>query len=306
VVQKTTAATLDFAAVMAVASRIHTGYERQFPGVAARMRKAAESAWRWALANPAVTYRQPPDVVTGAYGDRVLADEFVWAAAELFLLTSDESYLKEFSQRSAAPNVMGVPSWSDAGGLALVSLAHSRARLPAEQRARVESELDTLAAKLAAQWRDSPWKVSMQQKDFVWGSNAVVLNQAMMLLQGYRLNGKRDYLDAAQSQLDYALGRNPLGVSFVTGIGLRTPMHIHHRPSEADGIDAPVPGLLSGGPNPGQQDAKDCPSARYSSKAPALSWLDHECSYASNEIAINWNAPLVYVASAMQALKDKP
>ncbi len=67
-----------------------------------------------------------------------------------------------------------------------------------------------------------------------------------------------------------------------------------------------MPGLLSGGPNPGQQDAKDCPAAKYSSKVPALSWLDHECSYASNEIAINWNAPLVYVASAMQALKDKP
>ncbi len=127
----------------------------------------------------------------------------------------------------------------------------------------------------------------MQPGDFVWGSNAVVLNQAMMLLQGYRLNGKREYLDAAQSQLDYVLGRNPLGISFVTGVGLRTPMHIHHRPSQADGIDAPVPGLLSGGPNPGQQDARDCPAAQYSSKLPALSWLDHECSYASNEIAIN-------------------
>ncbi len=164
VVQKTTAATLDFAAVMAVASRIHAGYEKQFPGVALRMRKAAESAWRWALANPAVAYRQPPDVATGAYGDRVLTDEFVWAAAEMFLLTGDESYLKEFSQRANTPNVMGVPSWSDVGGLALMSLAQSRTRLPVEQRTRVETELDALAAKLAMQWRDSPWRVSMQPR----------------------------------------------------------------------------------------------------------------------------------------------
>lgn len=80
----------------------------------------------------------------------------------------------------------------------------------------------------------------------------------MMLLQGYRLTQQRQFLDAAQSQLDYILGRNPLGLSFVTGIGKRTPMHIHHRPSEADGIEAPVPGWLVGGPQPGQQDAKEC------------------------------------------------
>jgi endoglucanase len=296
VVQKTTAATLDFAAVMSMASRIHAGYEKQFPGSAARMRTAAEAAWRWAKANPAVAYRQPPDVVTGAYGDRRLEDEFIWAAAELFLLTGNNDYLREFSQRTAPPVV---PSWSDVGALGWISLARHGERLPADERLRVEQQLEALAARLATQWQESPWKVAMQPNDFVWGSNAVVLNQAIVLLQGHWLSGNREYLDAAQSQLDYILGRNPLGVSFVTGYGVRTPMHIHHRPSEADGIDAPVPGLLSGGPNPGQQDAKDC-SVKYASKVPALSWLDHECSYASNEIAINWNAPLAYVAAALQ------
>ena len=128
-----------------------------------------------------------------------------------------------------------------------------------------------------------------------------VLNQALVMLQAYRLSGERHMLDAAQSQLDWVLGRNPQGLSFVTGHGLRTPMHVHHRPSQADGIPEPVPGWLSGGPNPGQQDAEDCP-VPYPSGLPALSWLDHGCSYASNEVAINWNAPLVYVAAALQAL----
>jgi endoglucanase len=43
----------------------------------------------------------------------------------------------------------------------------------------------------------------------------------------------------------------------------------------------------------------------YTSRQPALSYLDHFCSYASNEVAINWNAPLVYVAAALQALTPK-
>ena len=298
VVQKTTAATLDFAAVMAVASRIHAGFDRQFPGDAARMKAAAEAAWLWAKANPGVVYRQPQDVKTGNYGDRRLDDEFAWAAAELYLLTGKPEYLQEFHEHAAQALV---PSWSDVGTLGLISMAHARDRLPATVRQQVSDAIEALASRLAAQWRDSAWRVAMQGSDFIWGSNAVALNQAIVLLQGYRLSGKRDYLDAAQSQLDYILGRNPLDTSFVTGIGLRSPMHIHHRPSEADGIDAPVPGLLSGGPNPGRQDSRECP-VPYASSLPARAWLDNVCSYASNEIAINWNAPLVYVAAAVQTL----
>ncbi|MDH5835625.1 glycoside hydrolase family 9 protein [Luteimonas kalidii] len=301
VVQKGTAATLDFAAVMAQAARVYGDFEAQFPGMPARMREAAEHAWAWAQAHPDVPYRQPDDVVTGAYGDDGFDDEFAWAAAELFVLTGNGDYLRAFERHAREADV---PSWASVGALGWGTLARHRDRLPdAAMRARVEATIDVLAARLAAQSRASAWRIAMQPEDFVWGSSAQALNQALMLVQGYRLSGDRGYLDAAQSQLDYVLGRNPLGMSFVTGYGVRTPMHIHHRPSQADGIDAPVPGLLSGGPNPRQQDREECaPAGGYPSTLPALSWLDHDCSYASNEIAINWNAPLVYVAAAIQAL----
>jgi endoglucanase len=141
----------------------------------------------------------------------------------------------------------------------------------------------------------------MQPADFVWGSNAVALNQAMMLIQGFRLNGRREYLDAAQSLLDYVLGRNAVGQSFVTGFGLLQPMHPHHRISEADGIAEPAPGMLIGGPAPLQIDAQDC-KVPYPSRLPAKSYLDNVCSYTTSEVAINWNAPLVYVAGALQFL----
>ena len=299
VVQKSTAAALDFAAVMAQAARAYAPFERHFPGIPDRMRESAEHAWRWAQANPDVAYRQPDDVHTGAYDDASFADEFAWAAAELFLATGEADYLRAFERHAQAP---GVPSWANVGSLGWISLARHRDRLPDDAtRARVAAAIDAVADRLAAQARDSSWAIAMQSGDFVWGSSAQVLNQAILLMQGHRLSGRREYLDAAQSQLDYVLGRNPLGVSFVTGVGLRTPRHIHHRPSQADGVADPVPGWLSGGPNPHQQDAGDCP-VPYSSALPALSWLDHHCSYASNEIAINWNAPLVYVAAGIQSL----
>jgi len=75
-------------------------------------------------------------------------------------------------------------------------------------------------------------------------------------------------------------------------------MHPHHRPSIADGIVPPVPGLLAGGPNAGRQDGQ-----HYIYLEPETSYLDNDQAYASNEIAINWNAPLVYLSGAMEALQ---
>lgn len=54
VVQKTTAAALDFAAVMATASRVFRAFEAQRPGLSARMLAAATSAWHWAKEHPSV------------------------------------------------------------------------------------------------------------------------------------------------------------------------------------------------------------------------------------------------------------
>jgi endoglucanase len=111
------------------------------------------------------------------------------------------------------------------------------------------------------------------------------------------LTKNKKYLTAALSNADYILGRNATGYCFVTSAGTKSTMRPHHRPSVADGIVEPVPGLLAGGPNPGKQD-----KCNYTFSEPETTYVDDECSYASNEIAINWNAPLVYLLNALIAL----
>jgi endoglucanase len=300
VVQKNTAATLDFAATMAAASRVLAPFDSQQPGRAARYLAAAEAAWAWAKAHPQVLYKQPDDILTGGYGDKSVDDEFAWAAAELLATTGKDVY-RATALAAGAGAAQTEPGWADVRMLGWITLARQHARMQAGDAAAVRRPLLDNADKLAARWQSSPYRVSMLRKDFVWGSNAVVLNQAMMLVAAYRAEPRPAYLQAAQSALDYVMGRNGPGMSFVTGFGTTSPMHPHHRPSEADGIAAPVPGWLVGGPNPGQQDIKGCRVA-YPSAVPALSYLDDVCSYASNEVAINWNAPLVYVAAALQSL----
>lgn len=298
VVQKGTAAALDFAAVMAHASRIYKPFEAQRPGLSARLRDAAIAAWKWARANPQIAFKNPADVRTGEYGDDKLDDELAWAAAELYLTTGEARYRDTLALDR---QTVRVPGWGDVGGLAWVSLAQNRDKLSKADAALVTQRVRGFGDELAATWQASAYRLTMEATtDFVWGSNSHALNQALMLIQAYRLSNDRTQLAAAQSVLDYVLGRNPLGMSYVTGFGQRSPQHPHHRPSEADGVDAPVPGFIVGGPNPGQQDQKNCPA--YPSKLPALSYIDHGCSYAANEVAINWNAPLVYVSAALQAL----
>ncbi len=299
-VQKATAATLDFAAVMAAASRIYAPYESTYPGLSTTMLKAAKSAYQWAKANPAIYYVQPSDISTGAYDDGDVKDEFAWAAAELYITTKDDTYYTDLKPATVTADV---PAWAGVKSLGWISLAHNLSSLTsAADKALIKNRLDVLATTIVAKKTASAYGVPLVNSDFIWGSNSVALNQAMMLLAAYTLdNSKTDYLNAAQSLLDYVLGRNPTDFSYVTGFGVRTPQHIHHRPSDADGIAGSIPGFLAGGPNPGQQDKKDC-SVPYPSNLPAKSYLDDTCSYASNEIAINWNAPLVYVSAALQVL----
>ena len=56
---------------------------------------------------------------------------------------------------------------------------------------------------------------------------------------------------------------------------------------------------MAGGPNPGEQD-----HAQYHFHEAETAYLDADAAYASNEVAINWNAPLVYLANALEALEN--
>lgn len=325
VVQKSTAAALNFAAVMANASRVIQPFESQWPGKAALYRQQALAAWQWAQQYPAVYYQQPADVHTGAYGDEQLADEWAWAGVELFLLTSEPTYLTAFRQLtglstasspstspstsslpspSLSPTVVSsrptTPSWANVAALAYYSLAaelRQGRNLDSVIVGQVTQGLLQAADQLVSIHQQSAYGVAMRADDFVWGSNAVAMNKAMLLYQAWLVSPQPRYEQAMQGLLDYVLGRNPLQLSYVTGFGITHPQFIHHRPSAADNVDAPVPGWLVGGPQPGQQD-----QCAYTTPLPALSYVDDWCSYASNEVAINWNAPLVYVLAAMHHL----
>ncbi|GAB2539552.1 glycoside hydrolase family 9 protein [Spirosoma aerophilum] len=314
VVAKGITATLDFAAVMAQASRVLKPYNSEIPGLADSCLSAAVKAWGWAKANPNVVYNQrtmndafDPDVVTGGYEDRSAVDEWIWAAAELYATTKEDTY---YSAVNLFPDAKTpLPSWAQVRMLAYYTLARTGNYATAAGKKdlpKVKQYITALADSLinGADRQAFQTVMGKSAKDFIWGSSAEAANQGIALIQGYRYTTSANrnlYLHYALANLDYLLGRNAVGYSFVTGFGDKTPMHPHHRPSVADGIDAPVPGLLSGGTNANAARQDKC--AGYTATIADEVYLDADCSYASNEIAINWNAPLVYLTAALEALQ---
>lgn len=315
VVAKSVTATLDFAAVMAQASRVIKPYSNELPGLADSCLSMAVRAWAWAKANPTVLYNQKaindqydPDISTGTYEDRSADDEWIWAAAELYTTTKDDAY---YTAVNLFPDEKTpLPSWPQVRMLAyytLVRQGNSLTDRGKKDLPNVKQYLITLANSLIDGADQQAFQTVMGKsaKDFIWGSSSEAANQGVALLQAYRLTdlpNRSKYLHYALANLDYLLGRNAVGYSFLTGFGDKSTLHPHHRPSVADGIEAPVPGLLSGGTNANAAKQDKCQG--YTTTVADEVYLDADCSYASNEIAINWNAPLVYLAAALEALQN--
>lgn len=316
VVAKSVTATLDFAAVMADAVRLYEPYQQDYPGFSAEAAAMAERAYQWAKANPTAFYHQnqlkDPAVSTGTYGDGNARDEFFWAASALWRLTGKQIYLDDAVQYK--PQQFTTPSWGNVASLgAFEWLANTHATadvntlpeagrtLGADMLTQLSAYCDNAVKGVDESSFQSPYGNS--RRDFGWGCLAEhCCCQALALLYADEMTGTTKYRRYAMQNADYLLGRNATGYCFVTGFGDKSPMHPHHRPSEADGIEAPFPGMLVGGPNPGQQDKRDMHNAVYPSNVPDESYIDDYESYASNEIAINWNASLVAFVCWLDAL----
>jgi len=301
-------ATADFAAMMAQAGRI---YRTISPAFADSCLVAAEKAWTWLQANPNIVpaggFKNPTGVSTGEYGDGNDRDERLWAAAELWRTTSDSKYETYYLANYQSQNLFqSEMSWGNVAPLAHLAYLLSPAGTGnATAKQNLNSKLQQFAANLLTQVDGSGFRVLLKPGEYNWGSNSRPLNRAILLILAARSGGSAQFESAALDQLHYVMGRNGLNFCFVTGTNAFSMKNPHHRPSAADGIKDPVPGMLSGGPNQYLQD--DLMKRTFTAATPpALCFIDHVDSYASNEICINWNAPLVFVAGYFAADTTTP
>lgn len=302
VIGKSTGASLNLAAVCAMAARMYEPYDSDF---AATCKEAAIKAWKWAVTHPEVYYDKNPDgVSTGAYNDVILDEEFFWAAAELFITTGESEYFENIQLKLGDITFRLTENWRNYNdNIGYYSLLGKASPLDDGQKKLVSDGLIKLANQLEAKHRSVPYQIPVDL--FVWGSNSDILDAAMIFANAYEVSRDKKYLDLAVETFDYIMGKNAVGYSFITGFGSKKAMKIHHRPSEADGIEDPYPGFVVGGPNFDRQDKGELKKigVEYLEGVPAKAYIDELPSFASNEIAINWNAPCVYMLGFFDAYK---
>ncbi|MGW0605807.1 glycoside hydrolase family 9 protein [Streptomyces sp. NPDC002640] len=294
----TTTATLNLAATAAQAARLYKPYDKAF---AKKALDAARTAWRAALAHPDVLPDPDDGIGGGAYPDTDASDEFYWAAAQLYLTTGDGEYerfvLKSPVHTADIWSPLGF-DWQRTAAAGRLDLATVPNRLPGLRSVR--ASVVQGAEKYLTTLREHPYGMPYAPKDNVydWGSNAQILNNAHVIATAYDLTGERRYRDGALQSLDYVLGRNALNISYVTGYGDVTSVNQHSR-WYARQLDPSLPnppaGTLSGGPNSSIQD----PVAQNLLRGCTgqFCYVDDIQSWSTNELTINWNAALAWMAS---------
>lgn len=288
-------ATAAFAAVMAMAARVYRSFDASFAEVCL---DAAERAWNWLAENPESTgFKNPPDIFTGEYGDSVVDDEKYWAAAELFRTTGQVKYHEAFlSALDLAHFPLYELGWADVAGYGtLAYLLAGQNKTNNDIYHWLMSGWLEQADILRTRCESDGYQISLTPDQYIWGSNMVLLNQAMHLIFAAQFSGNAKYVDATLNHLHYLLGQNPLCLSYVTGIGSNAVMNPHHRPSVGDGIIDPIPGMVAGGPNRGLQD--EYVKRALEGLPPAKCFVDHKDSYSTNEMTIYWNSPAVFVSA---------
>lgn len=291
-----TAATLNLAATAAQCARIWATIDSTFSN---KCLTAAQTAWNAAQANPSIYALDSDGTGGGAYGDNNATDEFYWAAAELYITTGASTYLNYLTGASTYYKVIpggGTMSWGFTAPLGNISLAVVPNGLAASEISSIRSNIATAANSYVSIINGQGYRVPITL--YEWGSNSSVTNSAIILALAYDFTGSTQYLNAANESMNYLLGRNAMNKSYISGYGENPLMNPHHRfwANQANGsFPLPPPGALSGGPNPGLQDPYS--AANLAGCKPQKCFVDNYQAYAVNEITVNWNAPLAWLAA---------
>ena len=287
---ESTAATGDFAAVMAKASVIYKDYDEEFANKCLEAAKTAYGYLEKYAADDHKGFSNPSDITTGEYPDKKVSDEYLFAAVELYLATGEQNYLDKAAEIGMLTFKEGL-GWADIGTYAIYDY------LIADDSLKTNTELtDKFMEKFLENVELNYEKSSTDAyasplRSYPWGSNMNIGNTGIQFQMAYNVTGDEKYLENARLQLDYLLGINPLGYCYVTGFGSLSPEHVHHRPSQFVGYS--MPGMVVGGPN----SAPDDPYAKsvLLERSAGMSYIDNDTSFSTNEITIYWNSPFIYL-----------
>jgi len=281
------------AGAFAQASRILARLGRA--GDSARLLGRARRAYAWGVDNPVKDAKG-----TAQYGEYNIAPR-AYAAAHLYHTTGEAAYHDDFRAYSPWGGDPGsdLSSWGRfdatlaAYAYALVPEEKADAGLRAAVVAAIRREADMCIAgsdKMAYKFIRNPYA------PITWGTGAYE-NFAVSSAFAWRLTGEGKYRDWLVRTCDNTLGANPLGLSWITGLGARTiRCPLHNSRYRAAGF--PVDGLQGQGPNQRGAGYNYCATAfprHVDDYAPLQEFADVHFAIAMDEPTVNSMANTMFV-----------
>lgn len=220
-------------------------------------------------------------------------DDLSWAAAWLYVAEEDSSYMTEIDSYLSHTTFLGespfINKWTMCWDDMYMAVFCKMAELTGEKKYKdaMEYNLNYWMTSLTT----TPGGLKYLSN---WGVLRYASAEALLALQYYKQTGNETYKTFAQSQIDYALGKNPKSMSYVIGYGSNYSLHPHHRAANgytyAGGENTKpakhtLTGALVGGP-----DSSDA-------------FLDDVNSYQNTEVAIDYNAAFVGAVAGLMAGK---
>jgi endoglucanase len=273
------AAVADFVAMMAQAARYFKPYDAIY---AQKCLTAAHLSYQFLKDNPGEKKFEQGEFSTGGY-QTTDKDDRLWAAAEMWQTTGNQSFLKDFEAQAKAISfkIFEDWDWGNVSNLGMFEYAMSK-------RTGKEPEiLKAIQNNILATANAISKKAGMDVYgrplggSYYWGCNGSVARQVVILEVANRIGPDKAFIEASQDAIAHLFGRNYYNRSFVTGLGTNPAMNPHDRRSGSDKEIDPWPGYLVGGGHT------------------ATGWNDKQDDYRTNEIAINWQAALVYALAGL-------
>ncbi len=217
------AATADFVAMMAMASRIFRPYDEAY---ADKCINAAKQSYTFLKANPGNTMPNLNGFSTGEY-NTTDTDDRLWAAAEMWETLGDSSYLADFeaSANYFTKKIDVDFDWGNVNNLGMFTyLLSERSGKNTTLYNTIKNALISAADSIVAT-ADQHGYARPLGTTYYWGCNGTVARQTMILNIANKLSPKTEYVNTSLDALNFLFGRNYYNRSFVTGLGLNPPMY---------------------------------------------------------------------------------
>jgi len=298
-----------------------SAYARFDPAFALVCLASAQSGWRWMGNNAGVTNDAGPcNSYQQGSNATLLKTNRMWAAAAMLYATGDSTYETAFQRDYVT--VDGISSFDKTEGFAASLYLRVQAGASPATQSAIRQQFLALADGVRADAAAHPYQFATA---YYWGCTSNGMHRSgQFSWRAYALDTTRlADRDQGLMNLDYIFGRNFYHLCYVSGIDGVTNGRMrgfHHWMKALNTSPWHFPGALSSGPNQAPE-ANDIsypaaqpypiwgywgdPANPRTSSTPVEGRFTDNDSWSTNEVAINWNAALLYNLYAARAAARK-